>query len=142
MNYDNYLMDDLIKSMLDNSMVASKVSCLRTKSKNNKDFYREAYKKYKSLRKDNKKISGIYYNKIEKWNNKYPNSFRYRSPDEIFKIIKKNQKALSLAWNYVSPCKLKSKLKKDLIDRTKRALILYYTSLEFYPTKFKKLLKR
>lgn len=128
----NYTSDELLELMLNDSMLVSKVSLLRSKSSGElAKLCQQTYKRYKAITNNQhkKKVSDLYKSSEDKWNEKYPNSFRYRSPEEICNIIKNNPNSLKLAWNYISPCKANTALSPDLIERTKQGLILYYKSL-------------
>lgn len=139
-----YTEDELVQLMLSDSMLVSKVSSMRYNESSDVILLcKTAYKKYKLINKQNqtKKRDELYKSNADKWNEKYPKSFRYRTPDEICSIISKDEQSLKLAWNYISPCKANGRLSKDLIERTKQGLIQYYQALDFPCYKLQKLLR-
>lgn len=138
-----YKPHELAELMLNDAILASKVSISRYKSTVSYEINKlcqKSYKIYKStkIRKSIKQCK----DKENEWNDKYPLSFRFRSTEQIFEIISNNSNSLKLAWNYVSPCKKNTKLSPDLIERVRLSLIKYYEEIDNDQKKLQKLIRR
>ncbi|SOK58776.1 hypothetical protein [Yersinia phage fHe-Yen9-04] len=147
----NYTIDELVQMMMSNDILKENIRLYQKNYNMNEITKRhamaayKAFKKYKKQVRDEEKIKRIKLNKelrIMKYNEDNPLSFRYRTVEEIYVLIRDNQSCFNLAWNYVSPCKTKTKLEPLLIERTRKALVRYYKKKDRNNPKLKKLLDR
>lgn len=144
-------MDELVQIMLNNDMIAKNIRLYQKNKNMNSDtcaYAATAYKKYLKLkadiRKENKRLreKEKKAEQIAKWNENHPKSFRYRTVEEIYVLIRDHQDCFELAQNYLSPCKTNTRLEPALIERTRKALVRYYKKKDPTNPKLQKLLAR
>lgn len=144
-------LDELVEMMLTNDIIANNIRLYQKNNNMNVDtrnYANAAYKKYlkrkANIRKANKRLreKEEKAQRIAEYNIKYPKSFRYRNVEEIYILIRDNKDCFELARNYLSPCKSKTRLEPELIERVRKAVVRYYKKKDPTNPKLQKLLER
>lgn len=144
-------LDELVEIMLKNDIVASNIRMYQKNNNMNietRKYAVAAYKKFLKRKSDIRKTNKRLRDKEKKaeqilnWNNNNPKSFRYRTVEEIYVLIRDNSDCFELAQNYLSPCKSRSRLDPSLIERIRKAVVRYYKKKDPTNPKLQKLLDR
>lgn len=147
----DYDINELAKLMMLDDVLKENIRLYQKNNNMNEITKHHAVLAYKAFMKLKKKLRSIKNqkkekikkeNRIKKYNEKYPLSFRYRTVEEIYILIRDNKSCFDLAWNYVSPCKTKTKMEPLLLERTRKALIRFYKNKDRNNPKLQKLLDR
>jgi predicted metal-dependent hydrolase len=130
MNFINYEIDQLCKMMINDPMIASKVSVNRNKTSctlEEREHCSIAYSNYKKIKKENLLVQKQKLITIEnQYLEKNPKSFRYRTVRQIYNMIKDDKELWNNAISYFSISGSRVRSDPVLVKRCQEAVIMWY----------------